>query len=119
MNKMNIEKLVQWYYANGGKQNSFLKVIQEPFLPLSVEIEYDRLLVGYWFKENGDLIPDTVVSCDLKTMASTVWLGLGGPYYDDVLIDEFMEQVHERLAQSDWEIQPTEPQAAVSHGIIA
>ena len=85
----NFDKIVEWYFANSGKGNSFLRVI------------LDKVVVGYWDEKDGDLDPVIVLGWDRNSLKTQTWHGPRNPDDEGRFLDEFLEQVLKRIGLGD------------------
>jgi hypothetical protein len=99
MNREIVEKVVKWF-ATHSENAQPISIPQEPYSPLIIEIEGDILWVGYWYKQHGDLLPDSVIRIDLSQMTGEC-VTLFGNMEDDQYIDAFLKEILTRLSLHD------------------
>jgi hypothetical protein len=99
MNAKYVTQVLDWLSAHSHDSEPSLRITQEPFSPLVIELESDVLHVGYWLTENGDSVPDPAVRIDISSMHGTVLTQFGN-FIDDAFAEGILKEVMSRLAKA-------------------
>lgn len=100
MNMENVNRIIEWYRTNRPSGKTYVRVHQEPYMRLVIELQGDELWVGYWYEQNGDQVPDPVVIVNTQSHTGRV-CNIFGPMSDDVYIHHFLGEVFGRLKRLD------------------